>query len=176
MRRTTTINVEHIVVISNRSYGDVKASLEAQLGAFGNTDELTRRWSMANASWEQIKQAIEEQLGTSGFSIFSKVEQGQLLALAGKPARVCQYAIGNPLLAIQMIEHAPEVALYAPLRLAVYEDDGGTFIAYDRFTSLLAQYQSAEIRPIAELVEQKLEELVARATAEPDGKRQEQMT
>lgn len=87
--------------------------------------------------------------------------------MAGRPRRVIQYSIGNPLLAIQMIEHAPEVALYAPLRLAVYEgDQGRTFVTYDGFTSLLAPYQRAEITAIAQLVEQKLEQLVARATGE----------
>ncbi len=164
-RHTARITIEHIVVASSRSYEQVKASLEARLGVLGNTDELVRQVSEAHASWEQITQAIEQRLGASGFSIFSKVEQGQLLSLAGKPRRVVQYAIGNPLLAIQMIEHVPEVALYAPLRLAVYEEEQGkTFIAYDRFSSLLAQYQRAEIAAIAKLVEQKLEELVAEAT------------
>jgi uncharacterized protein (DUF302 family) len=120
--------------------------------------------SEAHASWEQITQAIEKRLGTSGFSIFGKVEQGLLLSLAGKPRGAGQYSIGNPLLAIQMIEHVPEVALYAPLRLAVYEgEQGKTFIAYDRFSSLLSQYERVEIGPIAKLVEQKLEQLVAEA-------------
>lgn len=65
-------------------------------------------------------------------------------SLAGKPRQVSQYAIGNSLLALQMVEHLPEVALYAPLRLAVYEEDEGkTFVAYDRFSSLLSQYQRA---------------------------------
>jgi len=36
------------------------------------------------ASWDEIVRAIEQQLGPCGFSIFGKVEQGQLLSLAGK--------------------------------------------------------------------------------------------
>jgi len=95
----------------------------------------------------------------------SKIEPGALLRLSGKPTRATQYAIGNPLLAIQMIEHAPEAALYAPLRLAVYENRAGkAVVAYERFTSQLAQYPNPEIAPVAQLVEQKLEELVAEAT------------
>jgi uncharacterized protein (DUF302 family) len=163
MRQTTHINVEHVVVESSRSYDQVKASLEARLGALWNADEFGRELA-ANPSWERVTQAIEKRLGKSGFAIFSKVEPGQLLALAGKPRRVVQYAIGNPLLAIQMIEHVAEVALYAPLRLAVYEGEPGrTFIAYDRFSSLLSQYPRGEIASTAKLVEQKLDELVAEA-------------
>src|SRR5260370_23187973 len=167
MRQTISITIEHSVVASNRSYEQVKESLEARLGVAGNIDELVRQLAAVKASWEQVTQAIEKQLGTSGFTIFSKVEHGTLLSLAGKPRRVSQYAIGNPLLAIQMVEHMPEVALYAPLRLAVDEEDGGRpFVAYDRFSSLLHQYQRSEITPIAQLVEQKLEALVAEVTGE----------
>ena len=65
-----------------------------------------------------------------------------------------------------MIALVPEVALYAPLRLTVYEnDEGKTVVAYDRFSSLLAQYQHPEIIWVAGLVEQKLEALVTEATA-----------
>ncbi|MFL5702428.1 MAG: DUF302 domain-containing protein [Ktedonobacteraceae bacterium] len=43
----------------------------------------------------------------------------------------------------KMIEHAPEAALYAPLRLAVYENRAGkAFVAYERFTSQLASIQT----------------------------------
>jgi uncharacterized protein (DUF302 family) len=165
MKHTNHFTIEHIVVSSKRPYDQVKASLEARMGVLGNTDELVRQVSEAHASWEQIAQAIEERLGSSGFSVFGKVEQGQLLSLAGRPSRVIQYTVGNPLLAIQMIEHVPEVALYAPLRLALYEgEQGGTFVAYDSFSSLLSQYHRAEIAAIAQLVEQKLEVLVAEAT------------
>ncbi len=165
MRQTTSIPIEHIVVTSNRSYEQVKEALEARLGVAGNTDEFVRQLAAVNASWEQVTQKIEKQLGTSGFTIFSKINHGDLLSLAGKPRRVSQYAIGNALLALQMVEHLPEVALYAPLRLVVYEEDGGrAVVAYDRFSSLLLPYQHAEITPIAQLVEQKLEALVAEVT------------
>ena len=119
----------------------------------------------ANGTLEQAIQLIEQQLGTSGFTIFSKIEPGDLLTLSGTPTRAVQYALGNPLLAIQMIEHAPEAVLYAPLRLAVYENRAGkAFVAYERFTSQLAQYPNREIPPVAQLVEQKLEALVAEVT------------
>ena|SRR5713226_781632 len=170
---TTHITIEHSVVASDRSYEQVTESLEAQLGLRADWDKITRALITTNASWEQAVQTVEQQLGTSGFTIFSKIEQGALLTLRGKPTRAAQYAIGNPLLAIQMIEHVPEVALYAPLRLTVYEgNDGRTFVAYEAFTSQLAQYRREEITHIAQLVEQKLEALVAEAT----GSREEMLS
>ena len=84
-------------------------------------------------------------MGQSGFTIFDKVEQGQLLAFAGKPIRACQYTVSNPLLAIAMIEHAPEIALYAPLRITVYEAEGKIYVAHDNFASLVKFYQHPEV-------------------------------
>lgn len=75
--------------------------------------------------------------------------------------------IGNPLLAIQMIEHEPQIALYAPLRLAVYETaDGAVCVSYDRFTSLVAPYRRPAVAEVAAAVQRKLEELVAAAVGE----------
>lgn len=134
MRQGTRVTIEHIVVSSHRPYEQVKAALEAQLGVLKSAAEFVQQLGPARSSWEQVTQAMEKRLGISGFSIFNKVEQGQLLAFEGKPRRVIQYAIGNPLLAIRMIEHAPEIALYAPLRVAVFEGaQGGTCVTYDRF-------------------------------------------
>ena len=165
MRQTTQITIEHSVVTSDRSYEQVIEALEAQLGLRADWENITRALITPNASWEQAVQLVEQQLGTSGFTILSKIEPGALLRLSGKPTRATQYAIGNPLLAIQMIEHAPEAALYAPLRLVVYENRAGNaVVAYERFTSQLAQYPHPEIAPVAQLVEQKLEELVAKAS------------
>jgi uncharacterized protein (DUF302 family) len=146
MRHTTQVAIEHVVVSSNRSYEQVKASPEARMGFLGNTD--VRQVAGLQPSWEQIIQAIEKRLGTSGLPFSAGSSRDN--SLAGKPRRVVQYAVGNPLLAIQMIEHVQEVALYAPLRIAVYEGkQGRTFVAYDRFSSLLSQYHRPEISPVA---------------------------
>jgi uncharacterized protein (DUF302 family) len=170
MKQTTRITIEHIVVASDRSYEQVIAALEAQLGLRADWEEIARALSTPNGTFEQAVQIVEQQLGTSGFTILSKIEPGALLTLSGKPTRATQYAIGNPLLAIQMIEHAPEAALYAPPRLVVYENRAGqAVVAYESFTSQLAQYPNPEIAPVAELVEQKLEELVAQATGGGQG-------
>ena len=165
MRHTTPITIEHIAVASNQPYETVSDALEARLGAAENWGAIGEHLPAPNASEEQVAQTIEEHLGTSGFTLFSKVEHSHLLSLLGKTTRATQYTIGNPLLAMQMTQYMPEAALYAPLKLVVYEDEqGNTFIAYDSFVSLLAQYQREEITQVARLVEQKLEALVAEVT------------
>jgi uncharacterized protein (DUF302 family) len=164
MQKATAVTITHVVATSQRPYEQVKASLEVQMPELVIDPESIKQSVAANASWDQIRQAIEQRLGGSGLGVFSKVEQGELLSAQGKRGRAAQYSIGNPLLAIQMIVHDREVALYAPLRLAIYENEqGGTSITYDRFTSVVAPYRHPEIARVAEIVEQKLEDVVASA-------------
>src|SRR5258708_38793577 len=76
-----------------------------------------------------------------------------LLRLSGKPTRAAQYAIGNPLLAMQMIAHAPEVAFYAPLRLVVYENRARqTVRAFGRLSPQLATEANPPVAPPADRV------------------------
>lgn len=171
MKQTTQLIIEHIVVTSERSYEQVIEALEAQLGQRANWDEAQHVLITIGATFEQAAQLFEQHLGTSGFTIFGKLDPGDLLTRSGKPTRAVQYAVGNPLLAIQMIQHSSEAALYAPLRLVVYENGAGkAVVAYERFTSQLAQYSHPEIAQVSQLVEQKLEELVAEAcgNGQPD--------
>jgi uncharacterized protein (DUF302 family) len=173
MTRIAQTTIEHIEVGCNRSYDQVTASLQERLGSFADPSKL-RSQVAAGASWDQIAKAIEGMLGSSGLCVFHKVEHGDLLSLqVGRPQRVSQYAIGNPLLAIRMIQHEPGVALYAPLRLAVYEDgEGKCVVACDQFTSLLARYPHPEIAATAKLVEEKVDALIAEITGE-EGPRHE---
>lgn len=165
MTQNSQIAIEHVVVESSRPYEEVTKSLEARLGDFRDPGQLRSALAAGPASWDQITQLVEKQHGPSGFALFHKVEHGELLSLAGKPHHVSQYAIGNALLAVQMVEHAPAVALYAPLRLAVYADGNGkTMIAYDRISSQLSQFQNSDVARIAALVEQKLDSLIADVT------------
>ena len=165
MRQTTPITIEHVVVASNQPYEKVIDAFEARLGPAEHWEEILRPLLLSKASWELVTQTIEKHIGTSGLTLFFKIEESPLLVLAGKTSRVTQYTIGNPLFATRMIMHMPEAALYAPLKVVIYADEEGkTFVAYDGFVSLLAQYQRDEITQVARVVEQKLEALIAEVT------------
>ena len=172
MRHTTPITIEHTVIESNQPFEKVVGALEARLGPGQDWTAIGQQAAAAHASWEQFTQEAEAYIGSSGLTLFYKIEHSFLLSLVGKTSRATQYTIGNPLFATQMTRYMPEAALYAPLKLVVYEDEEGrTFVAYDNFISLLVQYQREEITQVAREVEQKLEALVAEAIA-GDGKKQ----
>jgi uncharacterized protein (DUF302 family) len=165
MRQTTSITIEHVVVASEQPYEQVIDAVEARLGTPQDWAAIGQQAAATHASWEQFTQAVEAHIGASGLTLFFQVEHSFLLSLRGKTSRATQYTIGNPLLAIQMTQYLPEAGLYAPLKLVIYEDEEGrTFVAYDGFVSLLAQYQRAEMTQVARVVEQKLEALIAAVT------------
>jgi len=168
MTSTKQIMVEHTVIASNQPYEKVLEGLNSRLGSedgWRGTEQCLQSLAAAQAPWEQVTEMIERQLGTSDFTIFKTIEHTSLHRITGKSSRAIQYVVGNPLLAIQMSRFRPEVALYAPLRFVVYEDEAGnTFVAYDNFVSLLTQYQCEDITRVAQGVEQKLEALLAAVT------------
>jgi len=161
-KQISTTTIEHIVVTSNRSYEQVTASIEEMMGStIGDMNALIGQLDATKKSWQQASQMIEKRLGKSSFHIFSKIDHGLLLFLAGKARKAVQYTVGNPLLAVQMTQHVAAAALYAPLKLAVYEDDNArTIITYDLLSSLLSQFHNEEVTRIAEHVDSLLEELV----------------
>jgi uncharacterized protein (DUF302 family) len=164
---TTRISVEHVVVASKRPYQQVIDALQARLGPVVNWDEILHQLMDAKVSWEQLTKECEAHIGPSGLTLFYQVEHSPYLAVLGKGSRATQYTIGNPLLASYMTKHTPEAALYAPFKVVVYQDEEGrTFVAYDNFASLLAQYHNEEITRTAQEVQQKLAALVAEAIGE----------
>lgn len=161
----TRFTTEHVVVPSKRTYREVIGALEARIGVYGNWEVIPQQLAVMDASWEQVAEITEPLIGTSGFTAFVKMEQGVLLSLTGKLKRITQYSLGNHLIGVMMIEEVPEVGLYAPPKLLVYEDyEGRTFIAYDRIASLVSQYQNEQVTNVAQLVDQKLDELARAAT------------
>lgn len=168
MSNTRRIEIEHRVIASIQPYEKVLDGLKKRLGSVESWQEAAQRLQAtppAHSSWERVSEVIESTLGSSGFLLFSVTGHTPLLRLMGKISRAIQYIVGNPLLAVQMSQFLPEVALYAPLRLVVYEDESGkTFVAYDDFVSLLAQYQHEAVSKVAQIVEQKLEALLTEVT------------
>ena len=59
--------------------------------------------------------------GPSGFTRFLTLDHGEWLTQRGPPAKFLLYTIGNPLIAITMLEHDVEAGLDVPVRLAIYD-------------------------------------------------------
>jgi uncharacterized protein (DUF302 family) len=156
---TTTVPVCHVRVETAKGFAEVAEGLERRLGRF---DAGVFRSLPADP--QEAERRIGGMAGPSGFMLFGTMDHGALLALAGKPTRAVQYVVGNPLFAVQMTRHNVAAGLYAPLRLLVYETEGGkTCLEYDKPSSLFGQFRDGRMAAVAEMLDLKMEELVAAA-------------
>ena len=158
---TSRITVNHIRLATGRPFEDVTQAFERQLGRF---DPDVYKALAESGDAEGAKAKIEAMAGPSGFMLFATHNHGALLRLAGQKRKAIQYIVGNPLFAFQMTQHDIRASLYAPLRVLVYEDDGGkTCVEYDQPSSLFGQFGNERISPTAAMLDRKLEALVATA-------------
>ena len=154
--------VIHVRVTSGRPFADVQAALEQRLGRFEPDvyEALAKGGDPA-----AVRARLEAMAGSSGFMLFSTNDHGSLLRIVGQERNAVQYVIGNPLFAVEMTRYAIGAALYAPLRVLIYEaDDGKTCIEYDRPSSLFGQFGDERVDSMAASLDQKLEDLAVVAT------------
>jgi uncharacterized protein (DUF302 family) len=155
------VAIVHMHVETEKPFAEVATALEARLGKFDSAvyEELRN-----GADPEAVRTRLEGMAGSSGFMLFRTSDHGALLRLAGQTKKAVQYLLGNPLFAVRMTQHDIRAGLYAPLRLLVYEDEGGmTCVEYDRPSSLFGQFGNASVTEVATMLDRKLEQLVAEA-------------
>ena len=156
------VTIEHVHVETEKPFGEVTAALEARVGKF---DPVVYEELRSGADPETVRTRLEGMVGPSGFMLFRTSDHGALLRLTGQTKKAVQYLLGNPLFAIQMTQHDIRAGLYAPLRILVYEDEGGkTCVEYDRPSSLFGQFGNASVTEVATMLDRKLEQLVAEAS------------
>jgi hypothetical protein len=112
------IPVEHVAIEATKPFEAVKAALEALVPPLDPAvPEALRRGDIVRAN--------EALLRGPELSIFGARDHGGLLRTAGLARKAVQYEIGNPLTATGMTRHQLPAALYAPLRVLLYENEAG---------------------------------------------------
>jgi uncharacterized protein (DUF302 family) len=97
-------------------------------------------------------------------AIFSARDHGGLLRTAGLVRKTVQYEIGNPLTATEMTRHQLPTALYAPLRVLLYENEAGRAVfEYDRPSSLFGQFGDERVTAVGRELDAKLESVLVKA-------------
>lgn len=138
-----TIEVTHVVIESTKRAADVRASLESLIPALDREIPAL----VNDGVTDRLKQRLE---AAPELSIFLERNHGTLLGLYGKTRDAVQYEIGNPLTASSMTRYDLAAALYAPLRVVVYEkDEGGSRIEYDLPSSLFGQFEDDRVTEVA---------------------------
>jgi hypothetical protein len=151
------ISVEHVRVESAKSFADVRAALERTLPQLDP--------SLVKALGEgDVERASREKKEGSELSIFLVRDHGALLKIAGKARNALQYDIGNPITASLMTRHRLAAALYAPIRVVLYENDAGHGVfEYDQPSSTFGQFGDERVTVIARGLDAALARALTRA-------------
>jgi uncharacterized protein (DUF302 family) len=154
---TAIIPVEHIVVRTKKPYIEVKAALETRLGRLDSDIRSLLRENKV----DELRAALEKLAGRDGLAIHYVAAHGDWLILNGGRRNGIVYYIGNVLSAVAMTRQNFGAGLYAPLRVAVYEDENGTTFEYDKPSTLFAQFHDPKIDEVSHSLDDRLAALLA---------------
>jgi hypothetical protein len=155
----TTVPVLHRSLTFQSDFTRFTQSLEKILGHLPPDvqPDIVARPKVAE---ERLKAAE----GAQGLMIFQVFDHGAALNMVAGRRNAKQYLIGNPLTAIQMTQHDIRAALYAPLRVLVYEQkDAVTVVEYDQPSSLFGQFGRADVTSVGVSLDGKLERALLQA-------------
>ena len=138
-----TIAVEHIRIESAKSFADVRAALERTVPHLDPS--LVKALDAGD-----VARAIQEKEEGPELSIFQSRDHGAILQIDGITRNAFQYDIGNPVTASLMTRHRLAAALYAPIRVVLYENDAGHGVfEYDRPSTTFGQFGDERVTAVA---------------------------
>jgi uncharacterized protein (DUF302 family) len=109
-------------------------------------------------------EAIKKMEGEQNLMIFGSLDHGRLFRVIGEQRKAVRYTLGNPRVAIQMTRHDIRAGLYVPLTVLVYEVSENTVrVEFDQPSSLLGQFQNADVVKVAKELDVKLEKIIEKA-------------
>jgi uncharacterized protein (DUF302 family) len=157
MQASHTIAVEHVRISSGRPFAEVRRKLD------GTVPRLDIGIAEVLSNGDQ-KRAKEYETNGPKLSIFGERDHGALLQIAGRKRNAIQYDIGNPLTASKMTRYQLPAALYAPLRVVLFEDEQGRGIfEYDKPSSYFGQYGDERVTEVGRYLDATLEAVLRNA-------------
>jgi uncharacterized protein (DUF302 family) len=157
------ITVEHVTFVTDLPFDNVIRAFEEQVGSL----EQMGWAAIPAASRDQadFERRVREVLGASGFTRFLTIDHGEWVSKRDRPTRFMLYTIGNPLIAITMIEHDIEAGLDVPVRLAIYEHpDGKTRLVFNKPSSLMSGLGNEGVKSAALKLDAKMMALAEAVT------------
>jgi uncharacterized protein (DUF302 family) len=153
-RTAKVLAVEHITLVCRGSFEAVHSALVKRLPQLDPT--------LANLLVEAKTEEIAAQRANGPkLWLFLTRDHGSLLAAEGRIAKAKQYEIGNPLTAERMTRYQLPAALYAPLRVVLYEDEQGrVMFEYDQPSSLFGQYGDERVTQVGRELDDELEQVL----------------
>jgi hypothetical protein len=157
----TRIVMDHVTIETSTPYQLVTSRLDDEVKRF---DESYRRLLKDNKI-DELRVKLTQGLEPDGLMIHFVAEQGDLLALEGRRQQGKVYYLGNVVAAAQMTKLNFSAALYAPLRLNVYENaHRGTTFEYDKPSTQFGQFHNSDIDKVAQSLDDHLLGLIKKVS------------
>ena len=151
------LEIEHRALECARPFDEVHSALVRSLPAL--KPELSE--ILARGDKDKVEHARRN---GPKLWLFLVRNHGELTAVDGLISKAIQYEIGNPLTAERMTRHVLAAALYAPLRVVLYEDASGRAIfEYDRPSSLFGQFDDEQVTQVGRELDAELETVLQAA-------------
>ncbi|MBI3669213.1 MAG: DUF302 domain-containing protein [Acidobacteria bacterium] len=115
-------------------------------------------------SFEQTIKNLKSAVGQGGMMVMAEVDQGNMLKMTGLDLKATTFLVGNPTVGKMLFQRNHGVGLYVPLRIFVTEENGKTYISYEKASTQLGQFNDPEINKTAAMLDQKLEGLARMAS------------
>lgn len=144
------IGVEHVTIVSSLSFAAARRKLEEALPKLN----LKIAEHLASGNLQEVEHY--EKSGPK-LSIFLERDHGALLKVVGRPRNAIQYEIGNPVTASKMTRHCLAAALYAPLRVVLFEnEEDRAVLEYDQPSSLFGQFGDERVTAVGRELDEEL--------------------
>jgi uncharacterized protein (DUF302 family) len=158
---STAVVMNHVTIETSTAYQLVISRLNSEVKWF---DE-SYRVLLKNNQIDELRAKLIRGLEPDGFMLHFVAEQGDLSALEGRRRQGNVYYLGNVVAAAQMTKRDFSAALYAPLRLNVYENaNGGTTFEYDKPSTQFGQFRNSDIDKIAQSLDDNLLDLIKKVS------------
>jgi uncharacterized protein (DUF302 family) len=151
--------VTHVRIHSRRSFSVVKEAIEASLARLSELASTAVR----NGDVVAARDELERLAMPSGLTILYSLDHGSALILRGGARKAIQYGIGNVLTATEMSQYKLSAALYAPIRVLVFEAMDGTVIEFDQPSSLFALCDDRKVDEVARRLDGQLSAVLRHA-------------
>ena len=159
----TDFTNKHVVLASAKPFTQAIKDIQAEMGR-ANTETLGEKLS-ASKDFAEFTEEMEFLAGRSNFINVALLNWGKVMAKVSIGMKAVLFVIGNPLTARKLLEAGgPEVGLYLPTKIYVYEDSQGvTQVTYDQLGPVMAQYNNPRLNAVAAAIDKALANLADKA-------------
>jgi hypothetical protein len=163
IRKYQVENYEHI---SDRSYEELVAEIDAQLGdaEYGKLNDAVQ----SAATLEEWQTAVLDLAGPSQFLRVFTLEHGAWSRFYGQDIKAKKYVFGSPLIFETMFRYDVSAGQQAPGSFYVYEGaDGRARVTYDLPSTVFGYTGNAEVTEAARALDARLINLMEKITGAP---------